>query len=416
MMIASLDDINVRDKTVILRVDINSPLDPATKRIIDDTRIDKSLATIRDLAEAGAKLVIIAHQGDTLDYDNLISLREHAGKLTSKLNRPVGFIDDVAGPAARAAIEGLRDGDILLLDNLRYLTEEVSAFENDVKLTPSAMADTYLVRNLAPLADAYVNDAFAAAHRNSPSMVAFQEMLPSVGGRLLIEETHALAGLADDPSRPCGFLLGGLKISDAFSMMSNVLANGTADRILTSGITANVMLIALGADLGAPSMSFIAERSLDSFIPQAAELLSAYGDRIEVPVDLAIDKGGVRSEIAVDELPADHLIVDIGSRSVADYASFIADAATLFVNGPAGVYESSVGEYGTRALWNAVSATQGTSVIGGGDTVASARRFIDLANISFVSTGGGALIRYLSGQSLPLLDAMERAAVRLDSR
>jgi phosphoglycerate kinase len=416
MMIASLDDINVRGRTVILRVDINSPLDPTTKRIIDDTRIDKSLATIRDLAEAEAKLVIIAHQGDTLDYNNLISLREHAGKLASKLERPVGFIDDIAGPAARAAIERLRNGDILLLDNLRYLTEEVSTFENEVKLTPSAMANTYLVQNLAPLAEAYVNDAFAAAHRNSPSMVAFQELLPSVAGRLLIEETHALAGIAVDPSRPCVFLLGGLKISDAFSMMSNVLANGTADRILTSGITANVMLAARGADLGAPSMSFITERSLDSFIPQAAELLSAYGDRIEVPVDLAIDKSGVRSEIAVDELPVDHMIIDIGSRTATDYASFIADAATIFANGPAGVYESSIGEYGTRALWNAVSTAQAKSVIGGGDTVASARRFIDLATINFISTGGGALIRHLSGHSLPLLDAMERAAVRLDSR
>jgi phosphoglycerate kinase len=121
-------------------------------------------------------------------------------------------------------------------------------------------------------------------------------------------------------------------------------------------------------------------------------------------------------EIAVDELPVDHLIIDVGSRTVAYYESFIADAATLFVNGPAGVYESSTSEYGTRALWNAVSAAQATSVIGGGDTVASARRFIDLSSISFVSTGGGALIRYLSGQSLPLLDAMERAAMRLESR
>ncbi len=416
MKIASLDDIDVRGRTVLLRVDINSPLDPITKRIIDDSRLDKSLATIRDLAEAGAKLVVIAHQGDTLDYENLISLREHASKLTTKLNRPVGFIDDVAGPAARAAIEQLDTGDILLLDNLRYLTEEVSTFENGVKLTPSGMADTYLVRNLTPLVDVYVNDAFAAGHRNSPSMVAFQELLPSVGGRLLIEETNALTGVAVDPSRPCVFLLGGLKISDAFAMMSNVLADGTADRILTSGITANVMLAARGADLGAPSMSFIAERSLDSFIPQAAELLSSYEDRIEVPIDLAFERDGKRMEIAVDELPVDHLIIDVGSRTVAYYESFIADAATLFVNGPAGVYESSTSEYGTRALWNAVSAAQATSVIGGGDTVASARRFIDLSSISFVSTGGGALIRYLSGQSLPLLDAMERAAMRLESR
>ncbi|MFV1960612.1 MAG: phosphoglycerate kinase [Acidimicrobiia bacterium] len=413
MKIASIDDIDARGRTVLLRVDINSPLDRTTKKILDDNRLDKSLPTIVDLAEAGAKLVIMAHQGDTQDYHNLISLREHAEKLSTKLNRPVGFIDDVAGPAARAAIEELDDGDILLLDNLRYLTEEVSTFEDAVKLAPSDMVDTYLVRNLAPLADVYVNDAFAAAHRNSPSMVAFQELLPSVGGRLLIDEASALAGVAVEPSRPCVFLLGGLRISDAFAMMSNVLVDGTADRILTSGITAHIMLAACGVDLGAPSASFITDRSLDGFIPQATELLSSYGDRIEIPVDLAFEEGGNRREIAVADLPVDHLLIDIGSRTVTHYESLIAAAATLFVNGPAGVYESPIGEYGTRELWKAVAAAKAESVIGGGDTVACARRFVDLADISFISTGGGALIRYLSGQRLPLLDAMERAAARL---
>jgi phosphoglycerate kinase len=410
--IATLDDIDVKGRTVLLRVDINSPIDRTTGRIADDNRLDKSLPTIADLAGAGARLVMIAHQGDTHDYHNLISLREHAEKLSAKLNRPVGYIDDVAGPAARVAIEELGDGDILLLDNLRYLTEEVSTFEDAVKLTPAEMTDTYLVRNLAPLVDVYVNDAFAAAHRNSPSMVAFQELLPSVGGRLLIEEANALAGVAADPARPCVFLLGGLRISDAFGMMSNVLADGTADQILTSGITAHVMLTAGGVDLGPSSASFITDRSLDAFIPQATELLSGYGDRIEVPVDLAFERGGNRHEIDVADLPTGNLLIDIGSRTIANYEREIANAATIFVNGPAGVYESSSGELGTRALLEAVALAQADSVIGGGDTVACARRFVDLADIGFVSTGGGALIRYLSGQRLPLLDAMERAADR----
>ena len=415
MKISSLDDIGFAGRVVLLRVDINSPLDPTTKLIVDDSRLDKALPTIKELADAGARVVVLAHQGDTLDYHNLTSLREHATKLSSKLGRPVRFIDDVAGPAARAAIKQLGDGDILLLDNVRYLTEEVSTFEEGVKLSASDMTATYLVSNLAPLADVYVNDAFAAAHRDSPSMVAFQELLPSVGGRLLVQETNALTRIAADPIRPCVFLIGGLKVSDAFAMMSNVLADGTADRILTSGITANIMIAARDVDLGGPTMSFIAERSLDSFIPQAADLLSTFGDRIDVPIDFAFDEDGTRGEVDATDLPVDRLIVDIGTRTVARYERTIADAATLFVNGPAGVYESPAGEYGTRSLWNAVAAAHATSVIGGGDTVASARRFIDLSDISFVSTGGGALIRYLSGQNLPLLDAMERAAVRLES-
>ena len=412
MTIATLDDLDVQGRVVLLRVDINSPIDRTTGKINDDNRLNMSLPTIVDLADAGARVVIIAHQGDTLDYHNLVSIDQHAGILSDKLGREVGFIDDVAGPAARAAIQALGDGEILLLDNIRFLTEEVSTFESAVKLTPAEMTNTYLVRSLAPLVDVYVNDAFAAAHRNAPSMVAFQELLPTAGGRLLIDEVTALSGLASDPKRPCVFLLGGLKISDAFSMMEKVLADGTADRILTTGITANVMLIARGVDLGTSTTAFINDRSLDAFIPRAAELLEAYGDRIEVPTDLAYDEDGERREITVAELPTDHLLIDVGSETVAAYEAVIADAATLFVNGPAGVYESAAGEYGTRSLWEAVAASSGYSVIGGGDTVASARRFVDPGDIGFISTGGGALIRFLSGQPLPLIEAMEKAAER----
>ena len=294
----------------------------------------------------------------------------------------------------------LIDGEVLLLENLRVHKAEKKPQD-----------DTF-AKQLAAHGDVYVNDAFAAAHRNAPSMVAFQELLPTAGGRLLIDEVTALSGLASDPKRPCVFLLGGLKISDAFSMMEKVLADGTADRILTTGITANVMLIARGVDLGEPTAAFIDDRSLDAFIPRAAELLEVYGDRIEVPTDLAYDEDGERREIAVAELPTDHLLIDVGSETVAAYEAVIADAATLFVNGPAGVYESATGEYGTRSLWEAVAASSGYSVIGGGDTVASARRFVDPGDIGFISTGGGALIRFLSGQPLPLIEAMEKAAER----
>lgn len=415
MKITTLDDIDVRDRTVLLRVDINSPIDRASGRIADDNRLNMSLPTIADLAEAGAKVVIIAHQGDTLDYHNLVSMREHADQLTAKLGRPVAFIDDVAGPAARAAIGRLEAGDILLLENIRILAEEVSTFENAVKLSPAEMTETYLVRNLAPLMDFYVNDAFAAAHRNAPSMVAFQELLPTAGGRLLVDEVNALSDVADHPGRPCVFLLGGLKISDAFSMMAKVLDDGTADQVLTSGITANVMLMAQGIDIGPPSTSFITDRGLQSFVPQAERWITEFGDRIEVPVDLAFATGDVRHEIAVTDLPVDELLIDIGSRTASAYEAVIGGAATIFVNGPAGMYESPAGELGTRTLWEAVAASNGHSVIGGGDTVASARRFVDVSQIGFVSTGGGALVRFLSGQQLPLLEAMQRSASRMES-
>jgi phosphoglycerate kinase len=404
--VTTIDDLDLHGSRVLLRVDINSPIDRATGRIGDETRIDKSLPTIRDLADGGAKLVVIAHQGDTLDYHNLVSLAEHAEKLAAKLTRPVGFIDDVAGPAARARIGELEPGEILLLDNLRFLTEEVSTFETAVKLTAEEMSHTYLVRNLAPLFDVYVNDAFAAAHRNAPSMVAFQRLMPFAAGRLLIRELEALEAVAGAPARPCLFVLGGLKISDAFSMLQQVLNEGTADMVLTAGITGQVMLMASGDRLGEGSEQFIRDRSLDAFVPQAAAHLESYREKIAMPVDVAVERDGQRIEIPVADLPVPEPIIDIGAATIAKYERHIAGAATIFVNGPAGVYEREVGADGTRRLWSAIAAASGTSVIGGGDTVGSAARFIDTSNIDFVSTGGGALIRYLSGQRLPLLTAM----------
>ncbi|MEE8331289.1 MAG: phosphoglycerate kinase [Acidimicrobiia bacterium] len=412
LKIRSIDDLDVRNARVLLRVDINCPLDGASGAIADDSRLQKSLPTIRDLVDRGARLVLIAHQGDTLDYHNLASLRNHAERLTELLGQTVGFIDDIAGPAARQAIVQLAPGEILLLENLRFLTEEVSTFETAVKLTAAEMTQTYLVRGLAPLFDYYVNDAFAAAHRNSPSMVAFQELLPTAAGRLLAAELEALDGLKENPARPCVFLLGGLKISDAFGMMERILSEGVADSVLTSGIVGQIMLMADGVDLGEPSEDFIRDRSLHRFIGPAAAYLAEYRDVIRMPLDVACDISGERREFAVTDLPAPAAITDIGPETIALYREIVEGAATLFVNGPAGVYESEVSEVGTRALWSAVAEASGSSVIGGGDTVASARRFISLDDIDLVSTGGGALIRYLSGMPLPLVEAMQQGAER----
>ncbi|MBN1862744.1 MAG: phosphoglycerate kinase [Dehalococcoidales bacterium] len=406
----TLDDFDYRGQTVLLRVDINSPIDHNTNRITNENRIVESLPTIQALVDKGAKLVIIAHQGDTLDYQNLISLEEHARKLSQKLEREVQFIDDVAGPAAREKIKGLKEGGILLLDNLRYLTEEVSTFEEAVKLTPEAMTHTYLVRNLAPLFDFYVNDAFAAAHRNAPSMVAFQELLPSAAGILYDKEVSALTTVLENPKRPCVFLLGGAKISDAFGMMEKVLAEGSADSVLTAGVTGQVMHQAQGKKLGPASEKFINDRGLGKFIAPAQEYLKKYPGKLHIPLDFAIDDGGKRREISAEELPTEGMIIDIGAETVKAYGEILKAAGTIFVNGPAGVYEKEAGAYGTRELWRMVGEAEGYSVIGGGDTVASAARLGDLSKIDHVSTGGGALIRFLSGIKLPLLEAMKKEA------
>ena len=218
-----IDDFDYSSKRVLLRVDINSPIDPDTKLIVNENRIQKSLPTIRKLLDKGAMLAIIAHQGDTLDYQNLIPLEEHAKKLSAYLGTEIAYLDDVSGPAAQETIKALQPGEAVLLGNLRYLSEEISTFENSVKLKPDEMLDTYLVRGLAPIIDYYVNDAFAAAHRNAPSMVAFQEIKPTAAGDLLFDEVSALAKVMAAPEHPSVFVLGGAKISDAFGMMKQVL-------------------------------------------------------------------------------------------------------------------------------------------------------------------------------------------------
>ncbi len=405
----NINDYDYSNKTVLLRIDINSPIDPLTKKIVSDNRIRKSIPTIRTLLDKGAKLVMIAHQGDTLDYSNLIPLHEHAEKLSQYLGSTVSYIDDPCGPAAQQRIKTLRAGEGILLGNLRYLTEEISTFENAVKLEPKDMKDTYLVRSLLPLCDFYVNDAFAAAHRNAPSMVAFQQLLPTAAGLLMQNEVEALDNIMQHPECPCVFVLGGAKISDAFGMMKQVLQSGRADLILTGGITGEIMLLASGYRLGSVKENFICDRGLDVFIKDAEEYLKQYPEKIKFPVDLAYEKDGKRKNVLVKDLPKEEMFMDIGDETISLYEEKIANAKTIFVNGPAGVYENPVFEEGTKRIWKAIAASEGYSVIGGGDTVSAAQRYIDLSDIDYVCTAGGAMVRYLSGRELPLIKAMRSA-------
>lgn len=407
--IRSIEEFSYEGKTVLLRLDINSPIDPKTNKIVSENRINKSLPTLEYLIKQGAKLAIIAHQGDTLDYHNLIPMEEHAKILSQKLGREVKYVEDVCGPAAQCAVKNLKKSEIVLLGNLRYLTEEVSTFENDVKLNSKGMVNTYLVRSLAPIVDCYVNDAFSAAHRNAPSMVAFQEILPTASGLLMFKEISELTKVMENPEKPSVFVLGGLKISDAFGMMKQVLENGTADKILAGGVTGQIMLMAKGYYLGEANDKFIKDKSLEAFIKPAKEYLEKYGDKIVYPIDLAYEKDGKREEISIEDLPINRMYMDIGYKTIKIFEEEISKAGTIFVNGPAGVYENKEFENGTKAIWKAIADAKGYSVIGGGDTVSAAQRFIDTDKINYVCTAGGAMVRFLSGKKLPLIEAMENA-------
>ena len=407
--IKSIIGVDVKGKTVLFRPDINSPIDSSGK-IVNRNRLEKTVPTLKYLSDGGAKIAIIAHQGDTLDYQNLIPMREHAEILSELSGVKVDYIDDVAGDAAIAAIGNLKEGEAILLGNLRYLTEEVSTFEKDVKLTPQQMLNTYLVRRLGGEADIYVNDAFSAAHRNAPSMVAFEELMPSYAGPLFFKEYEALWRVMNCAEKPVVFVLGGAKISDAFGMMGKVLKDGVADKILTMGVTGVVMRLAEGKKIGKLYEKWLSDHDLTVFVDQAKELLRDYKDKFILPVDFAVEENGVRKEVNLDELPLDDkMFLDIGENSIAAFESAIAEAGTIFVNGPAGVYENPIFAEGTRRIWKAVAAAKGYSVIGGGDTVTAASKFVNVADIDYVCTAGGAMVRFLSGKTLPLIRAMSKA-------
>lgn len=407
--IKSIIGVNVSGKRVLFRPDINSPIDKQG-RIVNTNRLEKTVPTLKYLADGGAKIAIIAHQGDTLDYQNLISMREHAEILSKLSGVRVAYLDDVAGDAAIEAVRNLKAGEAVLLGNLRYLTEEVSTFEKDVKLTADEMLSTYLVRRLGGLFDVYVNDAFSAAHRNAPSMVAFQKLMPSYAGPLFFKEYEALWKVLNGAAKPVVFVLGGAKISDAFGMMGKVLKDGVADKILATGVTGVVMQLARGVRMGAKYEKWLKDRDLSVFVDEARELLKDYADKFVLPTDFAVEENGKRREVGLNELPLDDkMFSDIGEKSILAFEDEIKKAGTIFVNGPAGVYENELFAEGTSRVWKAVAAADGYSVIGGGDTVSAAARFVDLNDVDYVCTAGGAMVRFLSGKRLPLIEAMLNA-------
>lgn len=411
--ILTLDDFELRGKTVLCRIDINQPVDRATGMLKSTARIEACAPTLRELTDAGCKLVLLAHQGSDIEYENFYTTAPHAEVLSACLGKAVQFIDDVCGPAARAKIRALRDGEILLLDNVRFCSEEQTLFELKLLLSHEQQAQTEVVRKLAPLADLYVCDAFAAAHRDQPTLCGFEQVLPSAMGRLFEREYCVISELMAAPARPCVFVLGGSKVSDAFLMMETVLRSGAADRVLTGGLVGNILLAATGARIGSGSESFIRKKGYWEFVDKSKPLLAAYGAKIALPMDLAGAADGAREEYALGDVPEGFSALDIGARTAAAYVGEIMGAKTVFGNGPMGVFEQTETELGTKAVWEALGATSAHTVIGGGDSITAAQKYGVKAKLGYVCTGGGALIRFLTGEELPVVKALRHAASRL---
>lgn len=408
--IKTLDEAEVKGKTVLCRVDINQPVDRAKGTLKSINRIQACVPTVRELSDRGAKVVLMAHQGSDIEYKNFYTTKPHAAVLQQLLGREVKWIDDVCGPAAREAIRALKDGEILLLDNVRFVSEEQTLFEMKLCLTHEQQAKTLLVEKLAPLADLYVCDAFAAAHRDQPSLCGFEQVLPSYMGRLFEKEYCTVSQVMEAPVRPCVFVLGGAKISDAFLMMNTVLSRGVADKILTGGLVGNIFLTALGKEIGSGSVNFILKSNYGEYIEKAKELYAQYGEKIVLPVDLAWVDKDARHEAVLGQVPGDITSLDVGSKTAEMYRQEILSAKTVFVNGPMGVFEQAPSELGTKAVWQALADTEGFTVLGGGDSITATEKYGLASQMGYICTGGGALIRFLTGEELPVVKALRHGA------
>jgi len=402
----TMDDFQFKGKTALVRVDFNSPIDPNTKRVLDDTRIRAhGETTIKELAEKGAKVVVLAHQGRPGDLD-FTPLKQHAELLGKVLGKPVKYVDDIYGEKAQKAIKALRNGEILVLENVRNFPDEQK------KGTPEEHAKTEFVRKLAPLADVFVSDAFAAAHRAHVSIVGFTAVLPSVAGRIMERELKALGRVLHSPEKPCVYILGGAKADDSLKISQYVLENKIADHVLTGGVVGHLFLAAKGVNLGKANMDFLEKKELMAFVPGIKELLATYPGKVEVPVDLAVDQGGKRKEIAVANLPTDYSIYDIGANTIKKYNEIISKAKSIVISGPMGVYENKEFLKGTKSVFEAVTTSNAFSLAGGGHTIGALEELGLAKKMGYVSTAGGALIEFLMGEQLPGVVALEKAAAR----
>jgi phosphoglycerate kinase len=398
----TLDDVETSNKKIFLRVDINVPLDPSTHQILDDTRIKAVSETLARLEDA--KVVLGSHQSRP-GKDDFTNLQPHAEALADCCNQEVIFVEDVLGPHARQRIAKVEQGQVLVLDNLRFCAEE------NVDDKPEKLLKTHFVRQLSPLFELNINDAFATAHRSQPSIVGLTDALPSAAGKLMEKELKAVSARLVEPRRPCVYVLGGSKVEDKIPVIEHILTRDKADKILLGGVPAKLFLKAMGEKISADDEEDMA--GLQTHLKTAKSLATKYKDKIEVPVDLAYgDTRGKRTDRGIDT-PLKESALDIGARTVEKYSRVVEGAATTVANGPLGVFERDGFDLGTKQVLEAMAKSNGYTVIGGGHLVGLASILGIDERFKHVSTAGGAMLSLLSGQSLPGVDALVRAADRM---
>ncbi|MFZ9633600.1 MAG: phosphoglycerate kinase [Alphaproteobacteria bacterium] len=391
----SLGDLEGAGRRVLLRADLNVPMKDG--KVTDATRIERLAPTIRELAGAGARVVVLSHFGrpDGQRRDDM-SLRPLAGALSGALGgAPVSFASDCIGPEARAMVDRLADGQVGLLENLRFHAGEEAN-------------DPMFAKQLAKLGDVYVNDAFSAAHRAHASTAALARLLPSAAGRLMQAELEALGRALEHPRRPLAAIVGGSKVSSKLDLLGNLLSR--VDLLVIGGGMANTFLFAEGVDVGRS----LCERDMAPTARDIARAARDAGKRILLPVDVVVAPGladgAAAATVAVDAIPADRMVLDIGPRSVSATAEALSGCRTLVWNGPVGAFEHAPFDAGTTAIAKEVArlvaAGRLDAIAGGGDTVAALAHAGVEDRLTYVSTAGGAFLEWLEGKTLPGVAAL----------
>ncbi|MEM0296458.1 MAG: phosphoglycerate kinase [Zestosphaera sp.] len=393
-----IDGVELAKKKVLVRVDFNSPIGK-DGTIMDDSRIRAHRTTIKKLMDAGAATVIITHQGRPGD-DDFVTLEAHADRLREVVGADIKFINDVIGPAALKAIKELEGGEALLLDNVRLVSEEL------IEAEPEKQARAYLVRRLSPLFTHYVFDAFATAHRSQPSIVGFPVALPSLVGDVMKQELEALGKSLSGSETPRLFVLGGAKVRDTIKIVEFLTRKRAADRILTTGLVGLTFHVAKGGRAGKSLLKFLEEKGLTTLISMARRVVLS-GAPVDTPYDVKV----VKDDGRVVEEPintADGVPVDVGSYTTLMFSEMIKEAAVVVMRGPAGYVEDPRFRAGTFELLKAALESNAHVVIGGGH-LGSMLNEVGVVRERgvHVSTGGGALLIALSGETLPALKALE---------
>lgn len=403
--VLTLDNVNVDNKTVLVRVDINCPLRPDTKAFLDITRIKAIVPTLNRLQHS--KVVLLAHQSRPGKND-FTSTLGHSRELGRILGRPIKWVDDLAGEKAMRAIEEMSVGDILMLNNVRMYNEEVST-----KGGFEVHADTAMVQNLASVADLFVYDAFACAHRSTPSGVGFTHLIPCVAGELMKNEINKLDQALENPARPCLAVLGGVKVDDSILVADNMLRNGICDEFWPTGGVANLLLELSGFNIGTVNHDFLVNelgKNWHQTVETAKSLLSDFKEKIHLPVDVAANIEDNRVDLTTDELPIEAPIFDLGIQSIRKLSAAIKSAGTIHLNGPAGVFELDDFAFGTIEMLNACAESNGYVVVGGGHTSTLIVKHGLRDKMGHLSTGGGACLDYIAGKNLPAVASLEASA------